>query len=103
MHQETEPALEPDEQILAAPLHGHDRVALELLCDLEYVCRPGEPRIEDPHADELPPFKTRRELRPDGLDLRKLRHQATTSSRIPGACGSSPPRAVRTRTDAAAR
>src|SRR6185312_4333026 len=75
VHEETEATLEADEQVLPPPLDRDDGVALELLGDLEEVVRPGEPRIEDLHADERPPFETRRELRPDGLDLRKLRHQ----------------------------
>ena len=67
-----EAALEPQQQVLPAPLDGDDAIALELLRDLEQVVGPREPRIEDLDARERAPVEPRRELRADRLDLRQL-------------------------------
>ena len=91
VYEEAEPALEPDEEVLPVALDRDDGVALELFGDLEEVVRSRESWIEDLHADERSALEAWRELRPDGLDLRQLRHYATTSSRIPCACGASAP------------
>ena len=91
VHEEPEAALEPEQQVLPAPLDGDDAIALELLRDLEEIVRPSQARIEDLHARERPTFQARRELRPDGLDLGEFWHYATTSSRIPCTGGASSP------------
>ena len=72
--EEPEPALEPQEEVLPAALYGDDRVALELLGDLEEVVRSRESWIEDLHADERSPLETRCELGADRLDLGELGH-----------------------------
>ena len=62
VHEQPEAALEPQEQVLPAPLDRDDAVALELLGDLEQVVRPREPRVEDLDALERAPLEPWREL-----------------------------------------
>jgi hypothetical protein len=72
--EERKAALEPQDEVLPAPLDRDDAVSLELLGDLEQVDRPRQPRVEDLDAHERAPGEPRRELGADGLDLRKLGH-----------------------------
>src|SRR3954452_8726374 len=81
VNQENPTALEPDNQILAAPLDGGDALTLELGRDLQRLERPDEPRVGDLHALEASTDEHRLELAADRLDLGQLRHPATGASR----------------------
>src|SRR5262249_35299900 len=72
--EQRKPALEADDEVLAAPLDGHHAVSFELLGHLEQVVRPGEPRVEDLNARERSAGEARLELGPDRLDLGQLGH-----------------------------
>ena len=97
VHQEHTPALEPNNQILAATLHRGDALAFELPRDHLRVERPGQPRIVDRDALERAPEQHGLEARANGLDLGQLGHvarlagagQVTRSSRIGRSSGGS--------------
>jgi hypothetical protein len=72
--EETEAALEPEQEVLPATLDGDDAVTLELLGHLEEVVGARQPRIEDLDAGENAALEPRRELRSDRLDLGQLGH-----------------------------
>ena len=78
--QERAARLEPDDQVLAAPLDRGDALALELGRDLVRVVRPHEPRVVDLDALEAPPVEHGREPRADGLDLGQLGHAVTLAA-----------------------
>ncbi len=72
--EESPAALEPDDQVLAAPLHGRDPLPLQLRLHLGGLQGAHEARVEDRDALETAPDEHRRELRADGLDLGQLGH-----------------------------
>src|SRR6476620_5003120 len=72
--QENTTALEPNNQILAAPLDRGDALAFQLGRHLGRLVRAHEPRVVDAHAVEPPPHERWLELPADALDLRQLRH-----------------------------
>ena len=61
VNQESPSRLEPNNQILAAPVEGCDALALELSRDLVGSDRPRQPRVGDLDALERPPLEDRRE------------------------------------------
>src|SRR5205823_3808667 len=74
VHQENEPAFEPDDQILASPIDRAHAFAFELrghLCRLE---RPGQPGVRDLDALEGPSDEIRLEADTNRLDLGQLGH-----------------------------
>ena len=73
--QENPTALEPNNQILAAPLDSGDTLPFELGRHLGRVVRTDEARVVDPHVIEAPTGERRLELLADALDLRQLRHE----------------------------
>jgi hypothetical protein len=79
VNQENATTLEPDNQILAAPLHGGHALALQLGRDLERLERPHQPRVEDLHLLEAPPHEQRLELAADRLDLGQLGHERSVA------------------------
>src|SRR6266536_3064482 len=102
--QENTPALEPNNQLLAAPLKRRDALAGELGRHLGRVLRSCQPRVRDLDVREPPPDENRLETSPDRLDLGQLRHPSTlamacyaagadesTSSTIERACGATSP------------
>ena len=72
--QENTTALEPNNQILAAPLDRRDALAFQLGRHLGRLVRAHEARVVDPHLLEAAPDERRLELPADALDLRQLRH-----------------------------
>src|SRR5919108_4912274 len=77
--EEVPPALEGENQILAAPAHVGDPLALERLGDGLRRLGPRYPRIEDPDDRESPPGQGGGEPGADGLDLWELGHRAAPS------------------------
>src|SRR5437868_11507329 len=75
--QENPTALEPNNQILAAPLDSRDTLSLELGRHLGRLIRTDEARIVDAHTLEAPTYQCGLELPTDALDLRQLRHAAS--------------------------
>src|SRR3989442_3361590 len=75
--QENTPALEPNNQILAAPLDGRDPLTLQFGRHLGRLVWAHEARVVDAHPVEAPPDERRLELPADALDLRQLRHAAS--------------------------
>jgi hypothetical protein len=82
VNQESPTRLEPNNQILAAPVDGGDALALELAGDLIGIERSCQPPVEDLDALEAPTFEKRDELPAHALDLRKLRHASAASSDV---------------------
>jgi hypothetical protein len=78
--QERATAVEPKNQILAAPLDGGDGLALELGSDLERLERADEPRVEDVDVLEAPPDERGLELAANRLDLGQLGHTASVAT-----------------------
>src|SRR2546430_17376601 len=74
--QENTPALEPNNQILAAPLDGRDPLSFQLGRHLGRLVRAHEARVLDPHPLEAPPAKRALDPPPDALDPRQRRHAA---------------------------
>ena len=68
--QENSTALEPNNEILAAPLHGRDAFSLELRCHLHRVVGTDEARVVDGDAVEATTDERGFELPPNALDLR---------------------------------
>ena len=77
MNQESPSRLEPNNQILAAPVDGDDTLALELSSDDVGIERTCQPRVRDLDPLEPPPLEDGRETAPDALDLGQLRHANT--------------------------
>jgi hypothetical protein len=75
--QQNTTALEPNNQILAAPIDRRDTLTLELGRHLGGVVGADEPRVVDEHALEAATDEHRSELRADALDFRELRHIAS--------------------------
>ena len=75
--QESPTRLEPNNQILAAPVDGRDLLALELSRDDVRLERPRQPRVDDRDPLERPPLEDGHEAPPDALDLGKLGHMST--------------------------
>src|SRR3954469_8895543 len=111
--QENAPALESNNQILAAPLERFDALADELRRDRGRVLRPRQPRVFDLDVLEAASDEHRLEPAANRLDLGQLGHRPsvamsrrgyalagveTTSSRIGRACGCSPPMSYAART-----
>jgi hypothetical protein len=69
VHQERTTAIEPDNQILAAPSEARYALTFEGTRDGGRVERLGEARIADLHALEPAPDEKRLELRADRLDF----------------------------------
>src|SRR5439155_23026923 len=74
VHGEREPFIEAQEQVLAAPLDGLDRAALERALHLVRRHRSGPSRIADLDGLDRPPGDRPVELAPDRLDLGQLGH-----------------------------
>ena len=74
VNQENETALETDNQILAAPLHGGDSTSFEQADDVLEIHRAREPLVEDLDRPHHPAAQGRGELGSDGLDLGELGH-----------------------------
>src|SRR5436305_14879924 len=72
--QENATALEPNNQILAAPLDGRDALTFQLGRHLGRLVWPHETRVVDAHPLEATPDECRLELPADAFDLRELRH-----------------------------
>ena len=79
--QENTTALEPNNQILAAPLDSRHALAFELGRHLGRFVRAHETGVVDDYALEAPVGERRLELPADALDLRQLRH-AIQPSRV---------------------
>src|ERR671910_112446 len=77
--QERSPALEPDDQILAATLDGFDTFSLEVPRDLLRLERPGQPRVADLDTCEAAAAQDRLETRANRLDLGQLGHRASVA------------------------
>ena len=80
MNQESPSRLEPNNQILAAPVDGDDSLALELSSDEAGIERTCQPRVHDLDPLEPPPLEDGRETAPDALDLGQLRHANTLAA-----------------------
>ena len=80
--QENPTALEPNDEILAAPLDGCDSFSFELGRHFGRVVGTYEPRIVDGNAIEAPPEQCGLELRADAFDLRQLRHAVSVVVRV---------------------
>src|SRR5207248_640121 len=74
VNQENPTALEPNNQILAAPLDRCDAFAFELSRHLGRLIGTDETHVVDAHALEAPTDERGLELPADALDLRQLRH-----------------------------
>src|SRR4029079_16266472 len=74
VNQENPAALEPNNQILAAPLDSRDVLPFQLGRHLGRLVGPHEAMVLDGYALEAPPDERGLELPADGLDLRQLRH-----------------------------
>jgi hypothetical protein len=79
VNQERTTRLEPNNQILAATIDLRDTLAVELMRDLEWVERPGQPWIGDPNVLEDPALENGREPPANGLDLGQLGHVRTVA------------------------
>src|SRR5215469_17366159 len=79
VNQEYATALEPDNQILAAPTDLRDALALQLGRHLGRLVGPDEPRVVDTHVLEAPTDERALELPAHALDLRQLRHERQRS------------------------
>src|SRR3954454_11924251 len=75
--QENATALEPNNQILAAPFERSDALADELGRDLGRVLGPRQPRVFDLDVLEAPSDEHRLEPAANRLDLGQLGHQAS--------------------------
>jgi hypothetical protein len=69
VNQQRPTRLEPDNQILAAPVDGNDPLSLELSGHLTGIERTREPRIRDLDPLEPSPLEDGHESAPDALDL----------------------------------
>jgi hypothetical protein len=69
VNQENPPALEPKNQILAAPVHLGDALALQLGRHRDRLEGPHESRVVDLHVVEPPADQYRLELSSYGLDF----------------------------------
>ena len=79
--QEYTTGTEPQNQILAAPLHGVDDLALELCGDLSRLDGAGDARIEDLDSLEPSSHEHRLEVSANRLDLGELGHGASVAAR----------------------
>src|SRR6478609_5983855 len=75
--QENTSALEPNNQILAAPLDCRDVLSLQLGRHLGGLVRAHETPVIDAHPLEAAADERGLELPADALDLRQLRHTAS--------------------------
>src|SRR3954463_12873060 len=75
--QENTTSLEPNNQILAAPLDGRNPFPFQLGRHLGRLVWAHETRVVDAHPLEAPPDERGLELPADALDLRQLRHTAS--------------------------
>ena len=75
MDQENTTALEPNNQILAAPLDGRDPLTLQLGRHLGRLVWAHEARVVDAHPLEAPPDERRLEPAANRLDLGQLGHR----------------------------
>ena len=80
MNQESPSRLEPNNQILAAPVDGDDPLALELSSHLCGIERTREPRIRNFDTLEPPPLEGGNQSAPDALDLGQLGHADTLAA-----------------------
>ena len=80
MDQENAVGLEPEDQILAAPLDGRHALALQLRGDRVGVIRPHEPRIGDLDAVEPTSGENGLQAAANGLDLGQLGHRSRLDS-----------------------
>jgi len=69
VNQESPTRLEPNNQILAAPVDGDDALALEVSSDLNGIERSCQAAVGDLDPLEAPAFEERSETPADGLDL----------------------------------
>ena len=82
VNQENATAFEPNNQILAAAIHGSDPLPLELGGHSGGVFGPGEAWVGDLDVLEAATDELGLEPRPDGLDLGKLRHGARVAPQM---------------------
>src|SRR3954468_7065296 len=82
VNQESAPGLEPNDQILSAPVDEPHAFPLELCCDGRRLERAGQPRVEDVLPFERPADERRLELDANRLDLRQLGHVASVTARV---------------------
>src|SRR5829696_5642824 len=75
VNQENTPALEPNNQILAAPVHALDDLARELGGDLERIERANESSVQDLDVVEAAARQGGLQPAPDRLDLGQLGHR----------------------------
>jgi hypothetical protein len=69
VHQQNETAIEPDNQIFAAPIDRADAFAFELRSHLSRLERPGQPGVRDLDPLEGPSDEVRLEAQANRLDL----------------------------------
>jgi hypothetical protein len=69
VNQQRSSRLEPNNQILAAPIDGRNQLALELSSNQIEIDRPREPRVRDLDPLESPPLEDRCNPPADALDL----------------------------------
>ena len=82
VHQENATTLEPDNQILAAPLDRGDPLAGQLRRHLGGVVRADEPRVVDVDVLERPSDEDGLEPPAHGLDLGQLGHPSSLAAAI---------------------
>ena len=78
--QENATALEPNNQVLAAPLERLDALADELGRDLGRILWPRQPRVFDLDVLEAPSVEHRLEPAPNRLDLGQLGHRPSLAT-----------------------
>ena len=79
VNQERTTGLEPNNQILAATFDQRDALAVQLMCDLEWIERACQPGIGNANVLEDTAFEHRREPPADRLDLGQLGHVRTVA------------------------
>ena len=80
MNQKSPSRLEPNNEILAAPVDGDDPLPFELPSDLRGIERTREPRVHDLDPLEPPPLEGGNQSAPDALDLGQLGHADTLAA-----------------------
>jgi hypothetical protein len=82
VNQENTLTLEPNNQILAAPIDGCDTLAHELGRHLDRVLGPRQPRVVDLDVVEAPADEHRLESTADRLDLGQLGHASSVATSV---------------------
>ena len=79
---ERAPGVELEQQVLAAPPHPGEALAVELEPDRDRIERRRQPAVADVGADDRAPGDARREAAPDRLDLGQLGHPVSLAGRM---------------------